>query len=174
MNDFRQNEFTFEAVARGLTTRWHVAHRGRVVATLDLRADEWRLLGVEAPSGPLSGCSAAWSQEAAPARAKSVPAWMRREVIAQLAAWALPALCSRHVAASCDSAAAVRQLSGRLEASTEALADERSCIHAGAALSDGTYMDPGDERRIRELDEIIDASKALLARVRGKEQGATK
>ncbi len=64
--------------------------------------------------------------------------------------------------------AALAELAERLEASTEALADERSCMHAAATLADGTYMDAGSERRIRELDGLIGANRAVIARAKGE------
>ena len=95
-----QDVFNFKIVARGRgngRSRWHVVQLGstlEVIATLDLvpEAQEWRLVGC----GPLAGRGQLWSHNGQPVR-NQVHAWVRREVIAQLAAWALAHLreCER-------------------------------------------------------------------------------
>ena len=41
-----------------------------------------------------------------------------------------------------------------------------------ALLDRLTYMDPDEERELRECDELVEANKAILARVRGEGEGA--
>ena len=96
MNGFIQESFRFDLVAAGATSRWivHCQFPGdepfpgsAAVADLDLRRDEgtWEL----SPRLPLQlRTSAFWAHNGQPVR-RSVPAWMQREAVAQLAVWAL-------------------------------------------------------------------------------------
>ena len=69
--------------------RWHLFCAGAIRAQLlfHVAEGEWRLHG----HGPLDGRLAAWAHNNQPVRT-AVPAWLRREVIDQLAAWALDEL----------------------------------------------------------------------------------
>lgn len=84
------NRFTFlPAACLGHALSWTVSCDGVVRARLDFfkSAKEWRLYGL----GPLSGCL--YSCEHAGHPPVNVPhAWIRREAVEQLAAWALAAL----------------------------------------------------------------------------------
>lgn len=97
-----QHVFTFERVALGkppAPSRWHVtlatAESLEIVAALEFvpGMQAWRLKAYH----PLPLEEAAWSHPAYPASAKPrmVPAWLQREVIAQLAFWGLAKLLGR-------------------------------------------------------------------------------
>ncbi|MDE0109948.1 MAG: hypothetical protein OXN96_19250 [Bryobacterales bacterium] len=94
MPDSVETEFRFEPVATFDPGRslWTVICEGVDWAHLELhrREGEWRLRGF----GPLQGLEAAWGHNGQ--RLRSVPAWMRREVIATLALSALARFKSSH------------------------------------------------------------------------------
>ena len=98
-----QHRFAFRLIHRvrlGHSARWHLTYRAgdstRIVATLDYlpTSQEWRLKSAPPPLHPTE---AAWSHPAYKGAGsgkgpQSVPAWLQREVIAQLAAWGLETL----------------------------------------------------------------------------------
>lgn len=97
-----QHAFVFESVALAkppLSSCWRVtlatADSVEILATLDFipAMEAWRLC----PCPPLPREEASWSHSAYPAssRPRTVPAWLQREVIAQLAAWSIGKLLGR-------------------------------------------------------------------------------
>ena len=65
-----------------------------------------------------------------------------------------------------DSLATVVELSRRLEASTRLLG--RGLGYLRNTLADEASVDPRREQEVRELEELIDDNRQLLARVRGE------
>ena len=69
--------------------------------------------------------------------------------------------------------AAAPELLERLEISTEELQDYRDGIYESSTAPDGAYSSRDDEQAVRELDEVIAASRAAMdkasARARGEE-----
>ncbi|MDE0262910.1 MAG: DNA-binding protein [Bryobacterales bacterium] len=84
---------------------------------------------------------------------------------------ALPADVRQALADRGDPAALLRAAAGelleRLEVSTEELQDYRDCIRESSTAPDGVYSSCDDEQAVRELDEVIAANRAAMARARG-------
>ena len=98
-----QHRFSAELVARGrppAPSRWHLTYRDgdslEILAEIDFRPEtqDWRLRS-RVPA--LRGRDATWSSSGYPAAARpsTVPAWLQREITAQLFVWALEALKGR-------------------------------------------------------------------------------
>ena len=64
--------------------------------------------------------------------------------------------------------AAAPDLYERLEASTKTLILERDCYYECCSLSDGTVPDDDDVAQLENLDAVIAANQAALARARGE------
>ena len=71
-----------------------------------------------------------------------------------------------------DTALIAIELARCLRASTDALVLDRDALYESVTTDDGTYMDPDDERQVREYDELIEANRAALARAYGNREGA--
>ena len=146
--DVIQDVLTFEPISR---CRWHIRWRSReVIADLTYVSgiQEWRLR----PNYRL--LSKPGPDYTAKFELGKIPSWIQVMVTEHIHRWALMD--------------ATHDLIEQLEARTQALVLGRDYLYESVTTEDGTFMEPDDERQVREFDDLIEANRKAIVRARGK------